>query len=173
MCNIMWNRDCITLNLIFIVCVLGFLWPLWLTQREAKCTLVNWPSPSKQRYVSCCLYLLFSCVSASQSNTASFMFLIVSWSRSLVHQTSHCSNCAQVGKEFVLTIRDPKSVEGTAISVSYDAFVDDVQVDTLCCCTPQLQPSVPSVCFACCYQIQRVHMQTCAMPSKAHACSLC
>lgn len=30
--------------------------------------------------------------------------------------------------EFVLTIRDPKTVEGTAIGVSYDAFVDDVQV---------------------------------------------
>lgn len=28
----------------------------------------------------------------------------------------------------MLTIRDPKSVEGRAIGVSYDAFVDDVQV---------------------------------------------
>ena len=34
----------------------------------------------------------------------------------------------QVGEEYVLTIRDPKTVEGRAIGVSYDAFVDDVQV---------------------------------------------
>lgn len=41
---------------------------------------------------------------------------------------------AQVGEEFVLTIRDPKTVEGSAIGVSYDAFVDDVQA----CSQPQL-----------------------------------
>lgn len=33
--------------------------------------------------------------------------------------------------EFVLTIRDPKTVEGTAIGVSYDAFVDDVQASPI------------------------------------------
>ncbi|CAL8462457.1 g1990 [Coccomyxa elongata] len=38
---------------------------------------------------------------------------------------------AEVGEEFVLTIRDPKTVEGSAIGVSYDAFVDDVQVGDL------------------------------------------
>ena len=33
-----------------------------------------------------------------------------------------------MGEEFVLTIRDPARVEGRAIGVSYDAFIDDVQV---------------------------------------------
>lgn len=32
-----------------------------------------------------------------------------------------------MGEEFVLTIRDPARVEGRAIGVSYDAFIDDVQ----------------------------------------------
>ena len=36
----------------------------------------------------------------------------------------------QVGEEFTLTIRNPQNVEGPAIGVSYDAFVDDVQVIT-------------------------------------------
>ncbi len=35
---------------------------------------------------------------------------------------------AQVGEEYVLTIRDPSSVGAMAIGVSYDAFVDDVVV---------------------------------------------
>lgn len=34
----------------------------------------------------------------------------------------------QVGEEYVLTIRDPTSVGAMAIGVSYDAFVDDVEV---------------------------------------------
>ena len=34
----------------------------------------------------------------------------------------------QVGDEMTLTIRDPNNVEGPAIGVSYDAFVDDVSV---------------------------------------------
>ena len=34
----------------------------------------------------------------------------------------------QVGEEYVLTIRDPSSVGAMAIGVSYDAFVDDVEV---------------------------------------------
>ena len=38
-----------------------------------------------------------------------------------------CASCMQVGEELTLTIRDPQSVEGPAIGVSYDAFVDDVQ----------------------------------------------
>jgi hypothetical protein len=33
-----------------------------------------------------------------------------------------------VGEEYVLTIRDPSSVGAMAIGVSYDAFVDDVEV---------------------------------------------
>lgn len=47
-------------------------------------------------------------------------------SKELMHRV-----CVQVGMEFVLTIRDPKTVEGTAIGVSYDAFVDDVQASFL------------------------------------------
>ena len=34
----------------------------------------------------------------------------------------------QVGDEMTLTIRDPNNIEGPAIGVSYDAFVDDVSV---------------------------------------------
>lgn len=41
-------------------------------------------------------------------------------------QTS--ASCMQVGEELTLTIRDPQNVDGRAIGVSYDAFVDDVQV---------------------------------------------
>ncbi len=33
-----------------------------------------------------------------------------------------------MGEEYVLTIRDPSSVGAMAIGVSYDAFVDDVEV---------------------------------------------
>ena len=36
--------------------------------------------------------------------------------------------CMQAGEEFILTIRNPQNVDGPAIGVSYDAFVDDVQV---------------------------------------------
>lgn len=35
---------------------------------------------------------------------------------------------AETGESFTFTIRDPSSVKGNAIGVSYDAFVDDVQV---------------------------------------------
>ena len=42
----------------------------------------------------------------------------------------------QAGEEFTLTIRNPQNVDGPAIGVSYDAFVDDVQV-----CTHHLLPS--------------------------------
>ncbi|CAL5227753.1 g10772 [Coccomyxa viridis] len=34
---------------------------------------------------------------------------------------------AEAGEEFTLTIRNPQNVDGPAIGVSYDAFVDDVQ----------------------------------------------
>ena len=34
----------------------------------------------------------------------------------------------QTGEDFVFTVRDPATVEGQAIGVSYAAFVDDVQV---------------------------------------------
>ena len=34
----------------------------------------------------------------------------------------------QVGSEYTFTIRDPSTVTGTAFAVSYDAFIDDVQV---------------------------------------------
>lgn len=36
----------------------------------------------------------------------------------------------QAGETFTLTIRNPQTVDGPAIGVSYDAFVDDVQVGT-------------------------------------------
>ena len=35
---------------------------------------------------------------------------------------------AEAGEEYVFTIRNPASVTGAAIGVSYDAFVDDVEV---------------------------------------------
>ncbi|KAK9817658.1 hypothetical protein WJX72_000267 [[Myrmecia] bisecta] len=38
---------------------------------------------------------------------------------------------AEVGEEYVFTIRDPSVLEGNAIGVSYDAFIDDVQVGDL------------------------------------------
>ena len=40
----------------------------------------------------------------------------------------------QVGEEYVFTIRNPQSVTGAAIGVSYDAFVDDVEVVPWICC---------------------------------------
>lgn len=36
--------------------------------------------------------------------------------------------CRQVGAEYTFTIRDPSTLDGIAFKVSYDAFVDDVQV---------------------------------------------
>lgn len=36
----------------------------------------------------------------------------------------------QVGNEYTFTIRDPATLDGVAFKVSYDAFVDDVQVRT-------------------------------------------
>ena len=41
---------------------------------------------------------------------------------------SHLPLGMQVGDEMTLTIRDPNNIEGPAIGVSYDAFVDDVSV---------------------------------------------
>lgn len=45
-----------------------------------------------------------------------------------------CSLCSgprlQVGSEYTFTIRDPATLGGVAFKVSYDAFVDDVQVRT-------------------------------------------
>jgi pyruvate kinase len=38
---------------------------------------------------------------------------------------------AEVGNEYTFTIRDPATLDGIAFKVSYDAFVDDVQVDDL------------------------------------------
>lgn len=38
------------------------------------------------------------------------------------------STIVQVGQEYVFTIRDPDFVGPNAIGVSYDAFVDDIQV---------------------------------------------
>jgi hypothetical protein len=35
-----------------------------------------------------------------------------------------------VGNEYTFTIRDPATLDGVAFKVSYDAFVDDVQVST-------------------------------------------
>ncbi len=37
----------------------------------------------------------------------------------------------QVGSEYTFTIRDPSTVKGIAFGVSYDAFIDDVQVRCL------------------------------------------
>lgn len=34
----------------------------------------------------------------------------------------------QVGSEYTFTIRDPSTISGIAFGVSYDAFIDDVQV---------------------------------------------
>lgn len=41
----------------------------------------------------------------------------------------------QGGQEYIFTIRDPETVGPNAIGVSYDAFVDDINVgsDDLCC----------------------------------------
>ena len=50
----------------------------------------------------------------------------------------------QVGEEFVLTIRDPKTVEGSAIGVSYDAFVDDVQARLSSCMLAVMAPALHS-----------------------------
>ncbi len=41
----------------------------------------------------------------------------------------------QTGEDFVFTVRDPATVEGQAIGVSYAAFVDDVQVGQADCVT--------------------------------------
>ena len=35
-----------------------------------------------------------------------------------------------MGNEYTFTIRDPATLDGVAFKVSYDAFVDDVQVRT-------------------------------------------
>jgi predicted RNA-binding protein with TRAM domain len=35
---------------------------------------------------------------------------------------------AEVGEDYIFTVRDPASVDGVAFGVSYDAFIDDVQV---------------------------------------------
>ncbi len=41
-----------------------------------------------------------------------------------------CYRACRPGRTFTLTIRNPQTVDGPAIGVSYDAFVDDVQVGT-------------------------------------------
>ena len=37
-----------------------------------------------------------------------------------------------MGSEYTFTVRDPSTVKGIAFGVSYDAFIDDVQVLQLC-----------------------------------------
>ena len=44
------------------------------------------------------------------------------------HGALTTTSSVQVGSEYTFTIRDPATVKGIAFGVSYDAFIDDVQV---------------------------------------------
>ena len=53
----------------------------------------------------------------------------------------------QVGEEFILTIRIPAVIRGKmGLGVSYEAFIDDVQVTiSLSCCSASVLLPLPSI----------------------------